>query len=728
VERTIGRQTAVAVEQEFGVNRDPVLAEWVNGMGQRLVGQSHRQYIEYSFKVVDTDMVNAFAAPWGYIYVTRGLMTFVDSEDEIAFILGHEVGHVANRDAIKSTKKSILFSLGAALLGAATNRTVGELGEIGAGLTLMHYSREDERDADVSGAVTSYGAGYNPAAGTDFFARLMAEEEKGGTSSIEHLFLTHPETPTRINALKKRPELNLEDPAVAKIGQHIKYDTIVLARAGVRLRGVTFDTMLASYLLDPEKHQHRLEQIAAEWLGRGMVSYEEVTEKRRGHQLRFDEVPVDRAADYSAEDAEVVMSLLEPLRRALDEAGLSSLLADLELPLSEVLVELEMTGVQVDLGKLRRLAQELTVEAGHLEEDVQRLAGRVFNLNSPKQLAEVLFDQLGLPATKKTKTGRSTDADVLEELAALHPLPAKVLQYRSLTRLVSGYLEALPALVHPETGRIHTSYNQAVAATGRLSSSNPNLQNIPVRTDVGRRIRDAFTTRPGWRIVSADYSQIELRILAHLARDPLLLESFRTGEDVHARTAREVFGVIAGGSALAEMRRRAKVINFGILYGKTDYGLARELGIPKSQARQFIADYFARYRGVKEYLDRTVAEARETGVVHTMLGRRRYLRDIRSRNPTLRNQAERMAMNTPIQGTAADLLKLAMVRVQRDLRASSLHARMLLTVHDELVFECPAEEVTELAALVRRAMEGAATLEVPLVVDIGSGETWGQAH
>lgn len=520
----------------------------------------------------------------------------------------------------------------------------------------------------------------------------------------------------------------LGDPAVAKIGQHLKYDTIVLARAGVPLRGVAFDTMLASYLLDPEKHQHRLEQIASEWLGRGMVSYEEVTEKRRGHQLRFDEVPVDRATDYAAEDAEVVMSLFEPMRRALDEAGLSSLLTDLELPLSEVLVDLEMTGVQVDLGKLRRLAQELTIEAGHLEEDVQRLAGRVFNLNSPKQLAEVLFDQLGLPVTKKTKTGRSTDADVLEELAALHPLPAKVLQYRSLTRLVSGYLEALPALVHPETGRIHTSYNQAVAATGRLSSSNPNLQNIPVRTDVGRRIRDAFTTRPGWRIVSADYSQIELRVLAHLARDPLLLESFRTGEDVHARTAREVFGVIAGGSALAEMRRRAKVINFGILYGKTDYGLARELGIPKSQARQFIADYFARYRGVKEYMDRTVAEARETGVVHTLLGRRRYLRDIRSRNPTLRNQSERMAMNTPIQGTAADLLKLAMVRVHRDLRASTLRARMLLTVHDELVFECPAEEVTDLAALVRRAMEGAAALEVPLVVDIGSGETWGQAH
>jgi len=520
----------------------------------------------------------------------------------------------------------------------------------------------------------------------------------------------------------------LEDPAVAKIGQHIKYDAIVLARAGVRLCGVTFDTMLASYLLDPEKHQHRLEQIAAEWLGRRMVSYDEVTEKRRGHQLRFDEVPVDRAADYSAEDAEVVMSLFEPMRRALDEAGLSSLLTDLELPLSEVLVDLEMTGVQVDLGRLRRLAQELTIEAGRLEEDVQRLAGRPFNLNSPKQLAEVLFDQLGLPVAKRTKTGRSTDADVLEELALLHPLPAKVLQYRSLTRLVSGYLEALPALVHPETGRIHTSYNQAVAATGRLSSSNPNLQNIPVRTDVGRRIRDAFTTRPGWRIVSADYSQIELRVLAHLSRDPLLLESFRTGEDVHARTAREVFGVIAGGSALAEMRRRAKVINFGILYGKTDYGLARELGIPKSQARQFIADYFARYRGVKEYMERTVAEARETGVVRTMLGRRRYLRDIRSRNPTLRNQSERMAMNTPIQGTAADLLKLAMVRVQRELRASPLRARMLLTVHDELVFECPAEEVTELAVLVRRAMEGAAHLEVPLVVEIGSGETWGQAH
>jgi DNA polymerase I len=520
----------------------------------------------------------------------------------------------------------------------------------------------------------------------------------------------------------------LADPAIAKVGQNIKYDSIVLERAGAPVTGVGFDTMLASYLLDPEKHQHRLEQLASEWLSRPMISYEEVTEKRRGHQLTFDQVSIDRAAEYSAEDAEVVMSLLAPMRKALDEAGLTSLLVDLELPLSEVLVVLERTGVQVELGRLRRLAQELTIEAGNVEEEAHQLAGRTFNLGSPKQLAEILFDQLGLPPLRKTKTGRSTDAEVLEELAGLHPLPSKVLQYRSLTRLVSGYLEALPALVNPDTGRIHTSYNQAVTATGRLSSSNPNLQNIPVRTEVGRRIREAFVTAPGWRIVSADYSQVELRVLAHLSQDPLLLESFRTGEDVHARTAREVFGAIAGGSALAEMRRRAKVINFGIIYGKTDYGLAHELGIPKSQAKQFIEDYFRRYRGVREYLDRTVAAARETGCVHTMLGRRRFLRDIKSRNPAARGQAERMAMNTPIQGSAADLLKRAMVLVQRELGASGLRARMLLTVHDELVFECPAAEVPELTARVRRCMEQAAPLDVPLVVDVGDGDTWGQAH
>ena len=343
----------------------------------------------------------------------------------------------------------------------------------------------------------------------------------------------------------------------------------------------------------------------------------------------------------------------------------------------------------VDPARLRRLAKGRAVEAGLAEQEAHQLAGRAFNLASPKQLAEVLFDQLGLPAVKKTKTGRSTDAEVLEELSHLHPLPAKVLQFRSLTRLVSGYHEALPMLIHPDTGRIHTSYNQAVAATGRLSSSNPNLQNIPVRTDVGRRIREAFVAPEGWHIVSADYSQIELRVLAHLSQDPLLCESFRTGEDVHARTAREVFGAITGGAAVVEMRRRAKVINFGIIYGKTDFGLARELGIPKSQARQFITDYFARYRGVRQYMDRTVEEARTTGMVRTMLGRRRYVPDLRSRNPTAREQAERMAMNTPIQGTAADLLKRAMIRVHRELPASGLRARMLLTVHDELVFECP---------------------------------------
>jgi DNA polymerase-1 len=526
----------------------------------------------------------------------------------------------------------------------------------------------------------------------------------------------------------RRLEPVLGDPDVGKVGQHIKYDTIVLRRAGVPIRGAVFDSMLASYLLDPEKHQHRLEQIAAERLSRGMTTYDQVTEKRRGHQLTFDQVPVARAAEYSGEDAEVVFALLEPLGRALDEAGLRAMLRDLEMPLSEVLVDLEMTGVRVDTQRLARLADELATEAQAVEQEAHLLAGRTFNLNSPKQLAELLFDQLGLPTVKKTRTGRSTDADVLEELAALHPLPSKVLQFRSLTRLVTGYLQALPTLVNPETGRIHTSYNQAVAATGRLSSSNPNLQNIPVRTDVGRKIREAFVTEPGWRIVSADYSQIELRVLAHLSQDPLLLDSFRKGEDVHARTAREVFGAISGGSAATELRRRAKVINFGIIYGKTDFGLARELGIPRSQAHQFIEGYFARYRGVRSYLERTVAEARETGIVRTLLGRRRFLRDLKSRNPTARGQAERMAMNTPIQGTAADLLKMAMVRVHRELGRSGLRARMLLTVHDELVFECPVQEAADVRNLARGCMESVMPLDVPLVVDLGEGDNWGQAH
>ncbi|MDI7267484.1 MAG: DNA polymerase I [Myxococcota bacterium] len=520
----------------------------------------------------------------------------------------------------------------------------------------------------------------------------------------------------------------LADPAIAKVGQNLKYDSILLRRAGAPLAGVAFDTMLASYLLDPEKHRHRLEQIAAERLSRGMTTYDDVTEKRRGSQLSFADVPLERAVRYAADDAEVVMCLVGPMRKALDEAGLTGLLVDIELPLAGVLERMETTGVAIDLQRLRMLGVELRVQTDELEREAHAAAGGPFNLASPKQLAEIMFDRLDLPRIRKTKTGYSTDADVLEELSAHHPLPGKVLQHRSLTRLVSGYIEALPALIHPETGRIHTSYNQAVAATGRLSSSDPNLQNIPVRTDLGRRIRDAFVTVPGWRIVSADYSQIELRVLAHVSRDPLLVDSFRKGEDVHARTAREVFGVIGGGSADQELRRRAKAINFGVIYGKTDFGLAREFGIPKAQARRFIDDYFARYGGVREYMDRTVSEARAAGMVRTMLGRRRFLPQINSRNPTARGQAERMAMNTPIQGTAADIIKIAMIGVACALDREKMRSRMLLTVHDELVFECPAAETNALKALVRETMEGAATLDVPLVVDVGEGETWGEAH
>jgi DNA polymerase-1 len=511
----------------------------------------------------------------------------------------------------------------------------------------------------------------------------------------------------------------LADPAIGKLGQNAKFDALVLERAGMPIRGLVFDTMLASYLLDPERHQHRLEQIAAQWLGREMITYDEVTEKRRGGQLGFDEVGIEPATRYAAEDAEVVWALAPKLRAALEEAGLLPVLRELELPLSDVLASLERAGVRVDVGRLRALSRELDRETGALADEIRRMAGGDFNLNSPKQLAEILFDRLGLPSVRKTKTGRSTDADVLEELSVLHPLPAKLLQYRSLTRLVSGYLEALPALVNPETGRIHTSYNQAVAATGRLSSSNPNLQNIPVRTEVGRRIREAFVAEPGHRIVSADYSQVELRILAHLSEDPVLVESFRTGEDVHARTAREVFGAITGGSADAELRRRAKAINFG---------LARELAIPRAQARAFIDDYFARYRGVRVFLDRVVAQARESGEVRTLFGRRRFLPDINSRNPNARSQAERMAMNTPIQGSAADLLKRAMIRVHDAIARGGLRSRMILTVHDELVLESPFDEVRDLKALLREAMEGALDLRVPLVIDVGEGDTWAQAH
>jgi DNA polymerase-1 len=518
----------------------------------------------------------------------------------------------------------------------------------------------------------------------------------------------------------------LADPAIAKSLHDGKFLEVMLAFRGYRLEGVDADTLLAGYLLDASRTRHDLEMVAgavgvrglsgrAAWMGTGRTARAPA------------EVPPELAGERLALEADAALVVAARQREALEKTGLSALYRELELPLFRVLARIEAHGIRVDADELKALGGELDVAIRALEAEIHRLAGTTFNIGSPKQLGEVLFGKLGLPVVRRTKTGPSTDADVLEELAALHEVPAKIVEYRGLTKLKSTYIEALPVLIHPRTGRLHTTFNQAVAATGRLSSSEPNLQNIPIRTDVGRRIRRAFVADPGFAIVSADYSQIELRILAHFSQDPAFLEAFRSGQDIHQRTAAEVFNVPPP-EVSAEQRRVAKAINFGLVFGQSDFGLAQTLRIPRATAKAYIASYFERYAGVRAYMERSILDARTDGGATTLLNRRRPIPEILSRRPQERAHAERVARNTPIQGSAADILKLAMIRVDAGLRTSWPEARLLLTVHDELVFEVPEPQVPGFSDWVRREMQNVYPLRVPLVVDVGAGRTWGEAH
>ena len=513
---------------------------------------------------------------------------------------------------------------------------------------------------------------------------------------------------------------------LAKIGQNIKYDYLVLARAGLVMRNMAFDTMVASYVLNPGKNSHSLEALSAELLGRSMISYEEAT---GGKNICFSTVPLNRATEYAAEDADVTWQAAAKLRPALEENGFTELFSDLEMPLVDVLARVEMNGVGVDEQGLRDLSKELGATCDEIEERVYRLAGHEFNINSPQQLGQVLFEELGLKHVKKTrkKTGYSTDMSVLTLLAQEHPLPAEVLNYRTLNKLRSTYLDVLPTLVHPETGRIHTSFNQTVAATGRLSSSDPNLQNIPVRTEFGERIRGCFIPQKGRVMLSADYSQIELRVLAHLSQDELLVQDLSQGLDVHTQTAARLFDIMPG-LVTKEMRARAKTVNFGVLYGMSAFRLAREQKISRNEAQEIIHKYLGRYKGIADFQQANLIQAREKGYVTTLLGRRRYLPAINSSDRMAREGAERMALNTPIQGTAADLIKLAMLRADELIKDEFPRALMILQVHDELMFEVPPDEVEAFAERIRQVMAGVADLAVPLDVDLGWGQSWAEAH
>ena len=541
---------------------------------------------------------------------------------------------------------------------------------------------------------------------------------------LAHRYLGVPEQ-LEFKAVREKLKPILEDKSIKKCGHNIKYDLIVMSNEGIALDGVDFDTMIASYLLNPSSRGHGLDALTMEYFGHKNLTYKEMT-GTGSKEIGFDEVEVDRATEYAAEDSDMTWRLKGKLQPQLKDSTLK-LYKEIELPLLEVLAEIELNGVYVDRKHLKELSSKIDKQLLHLEKDIYVLADEEFNINSPKQLSVILFEKLKLPVVKKTKTGYSTDVSVLEQLAVEHKLPEQVLSYRQLAKLKSTYVDALPGEIFKNTGRVHTSFNQTVAATGRLSSSNPNLQNIPIRSDMGKEIRKAFTAEGDNMLLSADYSQIELRILAHLSKDKALKQAFDKGEDVHARTAADIFG-----SSLDQVdensRRMAKAVNFGIIYGLSAFGLSRQLKISRKDAQDFIGQYFSLYSNVKDFMDNTIAEARECGYTRTMFGRRRYLPDLKSDNRQIRESAERIAINSPIQGSAADLIKVAMIRLSRSLKKIKLSSKMILQIHDELLFECPVHEKKEIESLVSKEMEGACRLSVPLVVDMGWGKNWSEAH
>lgn len=516
----------------------------------------------------------------------------------------------------------------------------------------------------------------------------------------------------------------LEDKKIQKTGHNIKYDVIVLRNIGINVRGIAFDTMIASYLLNPNKSNHNLTDAAMEHLGIKKLSYSDVAGKG---VKDFSEVPVEDATAYSGEDAAVTLKLKNHFIPLMEKEGLTELFHSLEMPLIDVLVDMEMAGVKIDVPLMKTFSNKLEKELASIEQRIYFIAGEEFNINSPKQLQEVLFEKLGLKPTKKIKTGYSTNIDVLEELALVHELPREIIEYRGLSKLKNTYVDALPRLINTKTGRIHTSFNQTITATGRLSSSDPNLQNIPIRGEWGKRIREAFIAEAGHLLLSSDYSQIELRVLAHLSQDEGFIEVFNHDGDIHTRTACELFGVKPE-SVTTEMRRSAKTVNFGIVYGISPYGLSQQLGIPPDEARSYIETYFARHNGIKIYMDTLIKEAAEKGYVSTLYNRKRAIPEMKSSNRNIRQLGERLAINSPVQGTAADIIKVSMINIWKRLTKEGFRTRMLLQVHDELLFEVPEAEKNTVMKLVKEEMENAIRLRVPLKVDMGIGINWGEAH
>jgi DNA polymerase-1 len=564
----------------------------------------------------------------------------------------------------------------------------------------------------------------NPVAAESVGISFAFKENEAYYIPLTHRYLGVPEQLDLKMVFQKLKPI-LENPKIGKVGHNIKYDQIVLENEGIRLKGIMFDTMLASYVLDPSRRGHGMDALALEIFGHRTITYKEVA-GTGAKQIGFDEVEIERATEYAAEDSDITWRLYRYFQPKLTD-DLLALYNEVEMPLLEVLAEMEINGVYVDKQHLADLSREITKELKKYEAKIFELAGEIFNINSPKQLAVILFEKLQLPVVKKTKTGYSTDVSVLEELSDQHELPENILAFRQLGKLKSTYVDALPLDIDKKTGRVHTSFNQTVAATGRLSSSDPNLQNIPIRTDMGKEIRKAFAAQGQGKLLSADYSQIELRILAHLSEDETLINAFIKGEDIHSRTAAEIFGTSLG-NVDQDARRMAKAVNFGIIYGLSAFGLSRQLKISMKEAKTFIDQYFDLYPRIKTFMDSAIAQARERGYTLTIMNRKRFLPDINSSNKQVKQAAERIAINSPIQGSAADLIKVAMINLSREMKKQKLQSKMILQVHDELVFECPPAEKTTMETLVKKEMEGVYKFSVPLVVDMGWGDNWNEAH
>lgn len=518
----------------------------------------------------------------------------------------------------------------------------------------------------------------------------------------------------------------LQDPSIKKIGQNLKYDYQIFKNEGVCLKGITFDTMIAAYLLDPGKRTYDLDVLATEWLEIEITPFNELVDEKKGRT--FSDIPLDKAAEYAAEIGCLPLLLMNNLENELVKQNCMKLFNEIEMPLVSVLAELEWHGMLIDTNLLNQLSEEYKVTLEKLSEEIFQIAGEQINLNSPKQIGEILFDKLNLPAAKKTKNGaHSTSVDILEKLAPDYPIVQKILDYRESQKLLSTYIDALPQQILPKSGRVHSSFNQTVTATGRLSSTNPNLQNIPVRTDTSKRIRQAFIAEKGKVLVSADYSQIELRILAHLSEDPFLIQAFVNDQDIHTQTASAIYGVFPE-MVTSEMRRAAKTINFGLMYGMGPINLSRQLGISFAEAKSFIDKYFEQFPTIKKFMESTISKARELGFTETLLGRKRFHPEINSKNRTIREAAERMAINTPVQGTAADIIKIAMIQINNQINDFCDNARMLLQVHDELVFEATEDHAEKFCSWVVNKMCNAYKLIVPLKVDGGIGSNWSEAH